>query len=241
MLTNKRHFMDARGLLLTGAHPKSGKTIACAGLAGVLNELGFQAQAMKPLSFQPTVSIRRSYEQAFFDRVVPPLQMVEVFSAESAQTLAPVDYQRLIEACRKRIYPYILEAPGNVASPIRYMEREMLDAIDLAKELGVPMILSVAKQPDIIGVLAPVFAYLWHRDAPAIGWLAVETEPAQTPDWDTEILYLRSHYELPYLGEIAYSPSISVEALQQGNLLRTTELGVDLLPIQQALDLLIPL
>lgn len=240
-MQSKRHFMDARGLLLTGVQPKCGKTVACAGLAGVLNDLGFQAQAMKPLSFQPAVSIRRGYEQAFFDRVIPPLQMVDVFSAESAQALAPVDYQRVIEACRKRTYPYILETPGNVASPIRYVGHEMLDAIDLAKEIGVPMIIVTAKQADIIGALAPVFAYLWHRDAPAIGWLAVETAPVQTPDWDTEILYLRSHYELPYLGEIAYSSSISVEALQQGNLLRTTEMGVDLLPIQQALDLLIPL
>src|SRR6476469_43966 len=108
-MQGKRHFMDARGLLLTGVQPKCGKTVACAGLAGVLNELGFQAQAMKPLSFQPPVTVRRGYEQAFFDRVIPPLQMVDVFSSESAHTLPPVDYQRVIEACRKRTYPYILE------------------------------------------------------------------------------------------------------------------------------------
>jgi dethiobiotin synthetase len=232
--------MDTRGLLVTGTHAKSGKTVACAGLAGVLNELGFQAQAIKPLSFQPGMSVRKGYEQAYFDRVVPPNQIVDVFSVESAQALTAVDYQRLIEACRKRVYPYILETPGNLASPVRYVQDEIIDSIDLAKAIEIPMLLVAAKQPDIIATLAPAFAYAWHRDAHVIGWLAVETAPTDVPHWDSEILYLRSHYDIPHLGEIGYSPSISVEALQQGNLLRTTEMGVDLLPIQQALDLLVP-
>jgi dethiobiotin synthetase len=235
-----RHPMDTRGLLVTGAHAKCGKTVACAGLAGVLNELGFQAQAIKPLSFQPRLSVRKAYEQAYFDRIVPPNQIVDVFSVESAHVLAPVEYQRLIEACRKRVYPYILETPGSLASAVRHMQDEIIDSIDLAKAIEIPMLLVAAKQPDMIATLAPAFAYAWHRDAPVIGWLAVETAPIETPHWDAEILYLRSHYDIPYLGEIAYSPSISVEALQQGNLLRTTEMGVDLLPIQQALDLLVP-
>lgn len=229
-----------RGLLVTGAHARCGKTIAAAGLAGVLNDLGFHAQAIKPLSFQPGMSVRKGYEQAFFDRIITPLQSVELFSAESPSTLGQIEWQRLLEVCRKRVYPYILESPGNVASPIRYVQHEILDAIDLAKALEIPMLIVTAKQSDIISILAPVFAYLWHRDANVAGWLAVETDPCSTPDWDNEVLYLRGHYEIPFLGEIPYSPSISSEALQQGNLLRSTEMGVDLLPIQQALNLLIP-
>ncbi|MCE3234515.1 MAG: hypothetical protein K0Q50_695 [Vampirovibrio sp.] len=235
-----RNPMDTRGIIVTGAHPKCGKTIAAAGLAGVLTDLGFQTQAIKPLSFQPSLSIRKGYEQTFFDRVIPPYQAVDVFSAESPTLLKPTEWQHLLEICRKRIYPYILETPGNAASPIRYVQNEIYDAVDLAKALEVSMLVVTAKQPDIISVLAPVFAYLWHRDAHVTGWLSVETNPIEAPDWDTEILYLRGHYDIPYLGEIAYSPSISVEAMQQGNLLRNTELGVDLLPIQQALNLLIP-
>ena len=70
--------------------------------------------------------------------------------------------------------------------------------------------------------------------------MAVDTQPARVPEWEQDVLFLRGHTDIPYLGEIAYSPSISVEALQQGNLCRITELGVDLLPIQQALNLLVP-
>ncbi len=235
-----RNPMDARGLIVTGTHPKCGKTVACAGLAGVLNELGFHAQAMKPLAFQPEVSLRKGYEQAFFDRIIPPLQHVDVLTTEAPRSVNPVAYQRLLETCRKRVYPYLLESPGNAATPIRFSSTELLDAADLAETLGLQMLVVTAKQPDIIGALAPVFAYLWSRDAKVAGWLAVETTPIDTPDWDQEILYLRAQYDVPFLGEIPYSPSISVEALQQGNLLRATETGVDLLPIQQALELLLP-
>lgn len=236
-----RNMMDARGMIITGTHPKCGKTIAAAGLAGVLNELGFHAQALKPLAFQPKVSLRRGYEQAFFDRVIPSMQMLDVLTAETPRAVSPIEYQRLLEACRKRVYPYLLETPGNAATPIRLSTSDMLDAADLAKTLGLPVLVVTSKQPDIIGAVAPVLAYLWSRDAKVAGWLAVETAPSQAPDWEYEMLYLRSQYDVPYLGEIPYSPSISVEALQPGNLLRATELGIDLLPIQQALDLLLPI
>jgi len=235
-----RNPMDARGLIVTGTHPKCGKTVASAGLAGVLNELGFHSQAMKPLVFQPRTSVRGCYEQAFFDRVIPPWQMVDVVAAESPRGVSPMDYQRLLETCRKRVYPYLLETPGNAATPVRFSSGDMLDSTDLAKTLGLPMLVVTSKQADIIGALAPVLAYLWSRDAKVAGWLTVETSPVETPDWEHEILYLRSQYDVPFLGEIPYSPSISVETQQQGNLLRATELGVDLLPIQQALELLLP-
>ncbi len=231
---------QAKGLVVTGVSPHCGKTVACAGIAGALGQLGFKAQAFKPLNFTPAVSIRGGHEQAFFNKIVPPVEQGETLTAPTPQAVGNADWQRLLETCRKRVYPYILEAPGNVASPIRYLDDQVLDTVDLAKALDLPLLLVSARQPDAIGTLAPIFAYLWHRDANVIGWISVETQPTQTPAWETEVLYLNHLYKTPYLGEIAYSPSISVEALQQGNLIRTTEMGVDLLPIQQALDLMIP-
>ncbi|WP_373532015.1 dethiobiotin synthase [Vampirovibrio sp.] len=235
-----RNLLDARGLLVTGTHAQCGKTVVCAGLAGVLNDLGFTAQAIKPFSFQPEVTIRGGYEQAFLDRLNPPRQALDLFSKPSPLKMSKQDWQQLQEICRKRIYPYLLESPGSVASPIRFVENELSDSVDLAKALEIPMLLVTQKKPDLIGTLAPMLAYLWSKDATVVGWLAVESQPTHAPDWDEEVFFLRGHSDIPYLGEIAYSPSISVEALQQGNLLRNTELGVDLLPIQQALNLLVP-
>lgn len=235
-----RNPMDARGLIVTGTHTKCGKTVACAGLASVLHDLGFHTQALKPLAFQPKVSLRRGYEQAFFDRIIPTMQVMDVLTAESPRGVSPIEYQRLVEICRKRVYPYLMETPGNAATPIRFATNEMLDCADLSRTLGLPIVVVTAKRKDLIGALAPSLAYLSHRDANVVGWMAVETEPTETPDWDYETLYLRTQYDIPFLGEIPYSPSISVETLQQGNLQRSTEIGVDLLPIQQSLDLLLP-
>lgn len=235
-----RNLTDARGLMVVGTHVKCGKTIACAGLAGVLNTLGFTAQAIKPLNFEPAITIRKGYEQAYFDRLVGQPQPVEVLSRESAHGVSVTDWQRWQEMCRKRVYPYVLEAPGRVASPLSFTLDGFLDAVDLAKGLEIPIVLVTSKQVDLSGALSPALAYLEKREAEVIGWLAVETAPIPTPDWDFEVLFVQKQSQLPYLGEIAYSPSISVETLQQGNLLRTTEMGVDLLPIQQALNLLIP-
>lgn len=229
-----------KGILLTGTQPRCGKTVACAGIVGTLGQLGFRMQAIKPLEFLPPVAVRKAHEQAFFDRLIPPQEHLELLAAESAHRVDHLLWERYLEACRKRVYPYLLETPGSVASPIRFVQDEVLDSIDLSQALQIPLLIVAPKQTDLIAAMAPIFAYVWHRDANVIGWLTVETQPTLAPDQERDILYLNHHYRFPYLGEIAYSPSISVEALQQGNLLRTTEAGLDLLPLQQALNLLVP-
>ena len=231
---------DSRGLIVTGTHAKCGKTVAAAGLAGVLNSLGFKVQAIKPLSFLPEVSIRKGVEQHFFDRLIRPLQPVDLFSVESADAVNTMEWQRMVEQCLRRVYPYLLEVPGSLASPLRFVKGEAQDCVALAQQLEVPILLVTAKSPEIINDMAQAFAYVRARQAPLIGWLAVETRAESLPCWQQDLLYLHHHYPFPYLGELAYSPSISVEAQQQGNLFRNTEIGLDLLPLQQALDISIP-
>ncbi len=228
------------GLVVAGAGTRCGKTVACAGLAGAMGALGFRVQAIKPFVFEPRVALRHGHDQAFFDKVQPPLQAVEVFSAESAFSAGLLQWNRLLETCRGMAYPYILEYPGTVATPLRFADDEALDAVDVAQALGVPLLVAVAKQPDLIGAMLPVLNYLWYKDAASVGWVAVETAPSHLLNWEDEIIYLSRQHPIPYLGEIAYSPSISVEALQQGNIIRNTESGIDLLPLQQALGVTVP-
>jgi dethiobiotin synthetase len=236
---------DAHGLIVTGTQARCGKTVLCAGLVGVLRELGFRAQAIKPLAFLPPLTIRRSFEQTYFDRLSPPLQPVDTLSAESPHAIEVRDWRRLIELCRKRAHPYILETPGGLSTPIRVTGEETLDAVDLAAALELPLLLAARKEEDILAVLPPVFAYAALRQAPLIGWVAVETEPpppgAAVTAWPQDLAYLNRYCNVPYLGEIPFSASVSVEALRQGNLFRITETGVDLLPIQQALNVSVPL
>lgn len=229
-----------RGIVVVGTHPKCGKTVASAGIAGTLKQVGFKVQAIKPLCFAAKVSISHGQEALFCDKVAPPLEVADSILAESAHQVSQKDWARMLDGCQRRAYSYLLEAPGMLASPVRNLQETILDAIDLAKDLDNPILIVTPKQPDIIAAMAPALVYLWNRNTQPLGWIAVETQPTSTPHWDMDVLYLVQHYQIPYLGEIGYSPSISVEACQQGNLLRTTEMGIDLLPIQQALDLRVP-
>jgi dethiobiotin synthetase len=229
-----------QGIIVVGTHPRCGKTVVSAGIASALTQLGFRSQAIKALGFTPKISITASKETFFFNKVLPPLEMAETIWAESAHQVTPKDWQRAMELCQRRTYSYILEAPGMVASPIRYIQNEVFDAADWAQALQSSLLIVTPKQPEVIASMAPVFSYLWRKNAPVLGWVAVEVIPVSAPSWEIDVLYLTQQYQVPYLGEICHSPSISVEACQQGNLIRTTEAGLDLLPIQQALQLLVP-
>lgn len=226
--------------MVVGTSARCGKTVACAGLAGAMAQLGFRLQAFKPLGFTPKLSITSARETLFFNKVLPPVEASETIWAESAHQTTVKHWQRVMELCQKRNFDFILEAPGQLASPLRYVQGEAFDATDWSQMLQTPLLIVTSKQPEVIAVMATAFSYLWRKNAVALGWIAVECAPVHLPNWETDVLYLTQQYQAPYLGEIAYSPSISVEACQQGNLIRTTETGVDLLPIQQSLQLLVP-
>lgn len=248
-----RNLHAPRGLIVTGTHARCGKTVVCAGLAGVMRELGFQVQAIKPMAFLPPTDIRKGYEQTFFDRLSTAaphheaaLQKVDILSAHSPHAVSPAEWRNLISLCHKRAYPYIFETPGSLSTPLRAGCDETPGVKELAEALALPVLLVTRKHPDILAILPPALAYAAHREIPLMGWVAVETEAVAASavsfnTWQDDLVYLSSYSNVPYLGEIPFSPSISVETFHQGNLLRLTEMGLDLFPIQQALDVAIPM
>ena len=234
----------ACGLVVAGVQPRCGKTVACAGLAGALTQLGFRIQAMKPLVFTsgktPDQAAHPEREMDFFNRVSPPLERVETVRAATPRRVSGLDWQRVLDVCRRRAFPYLLEAPGMPASPLCHTPGGSMDTVDLARALQGVLLLVAPKHPEIIAMIAPTLSYLREKNAACLGWIAVETVPAETPDWEADTLYLAQRHQTSYLGEITYSPSISVESCRQGNLIRLTETGVDLLPVQRALRLPVP-
>ena len=245
-----RNLHAPRGLIVTGTHARCGKTVVCAGLAGVMRDLGFQVQAIKPMVFSSSMDIRKGYEQAYFDRVTGSselaMQKVDVFSSLSPHAVGLAEWRHLVSLCHKRVYPYVFETPGSLATPIRASYDEVLDVKDLAEALALPVLLVTRKHPDILAVLLPVLAQAAYRQIPLMGWVAVETDAmsasaVSSESWQDDLVYLSRCSNIPYLGEIPFSPSISVETSHQGNLLRVTEMGLDLFPIQQAFDVAIPL
>ncbi len=226
------------GLVIAGTRPRCGKTVLTAGIAGTMRSVGLQVQTVKPLTFSEIE--KPNLDQAFLDLINRPLQAVTPICAPSPHELSTLDWNRVIDICRKMAYPTLIESPGTVAAPLKFQDQEVVDVGDFARVLGVKILLVTPKSPHLYSELVPALVYLLEQGANVIGWAGIETQPVHTPHWDVETLYISNRYRVPFLGELPYSPSISVEAMQQGNLIRLTEAGVDLLPIQSAMNMLIP-
>ena len=224
-------------LLMVGAVPRCGKTALAAGLAGALRALGFSVQTVKPLVF--TESGLGNTDQDFMDRINRPLVNLTTLTAPSPHEVSNLAWNRLLDSCKGIACPTLIESPGTVASPLKFVNDETMEAVDLARILGIPMLVVTRKSSSLIGDIVPTLAYLQDQSVPVVGWIAVETTLAHTPHWDEDALYVSSRFRVQHLGTIPYSPSISVELNQQGNLIRLTESNVDLLPLQQALHLMV--
>jgi dethiobiotin synthetase len=227
------------GVLIVGTQPKCGKTVITAGLAAAMIEGGFQVQAIKPLEFLPGISLMRGHDQIYLDKITRAMQHTDTIHAASCHDVSNIDWNRVTDVSRKTAFPVLLECPGTVAAPLRFTGDLVLDVVDFAKALGISILLVTPKSDQLVGQMAAALAYLNERQADIMGWVGVETSTTKAPYWETESLYLSHQYRLHCLGVLPYSPSISVEGLQQGNLIRLTEMSIDLLPLQQALKLMV--
>ena len=231
---------ESRNVLIAGATPRCGKTVACAGIAGVLLDLGFKVQATRPLVFDQNIAPGEiCVDQAYMELIEANrvMQRLETVVVPSPYDLSALLWNRMLENCKKPVYPLLIESTGSVAQPLRVEEDGFFDVLDLSDTLDAAIVLVGRKSPDVVAELAPALTYLYDGDADVLGWIAVETQAFDLPRWEQDYQLVSREYDVPFLGEIAWSPSISVEGLQQGNLLKLTEASLDLLPIQQAMNL----
>ncbi len=246
MMQTNREILDGvlltDGLIVASTHPGSGKTVMTAGLAGAIAEAGLRVQAIKPLEFTRGTR-KRQPDQEFMNRLLKPMQLTEIITAPTACEVTPVEWSRILHICRSLAYPVLIEMPGAVATPLSVCGGQVRDVTDLALDLNVPVLLVTPKSGHLIENITPVLAYLQSREVEITGWVAVETralEKSLFPRWDEEVFYITHRFSVPYLGELAYSPSINVELAYQGNLVHQAETGIDLLPVQMALRPVLP-
>lgn len=228
------------GLMIVSTTPRCGKTVITAGIASALLQEGLQVQAIKPLDFRPPMVIRQSLDQPFLNKATRTLQQIDPIEVESPYDLSNMNWARVVETARKMVFPALIEPPGTIGAALRHEGGSVIDAIELAKLLGIPVLIVTPKSPTLLEQAAPAFAYLQQRqgDIPlGIGWVGVESKPTQAPYWDNEAFYLSGQYRLPCLGTLPYSPHISVESMQIGDLTELTAMAIDLLPLQQALKI----
>lgn len=116
------------------------------------------------------------------------------------------------------------------------------DSRDLALELGFPVIIVARHNQEAIEKLILTHNYLTTGGVNVSGLVTVECTPgegavleARLTRSDLELL-LATRIAAPYLGALKYSPSISVTRVNQGNLVKVLENGVDLLAFRRALN-----
>ena len=226
------------GLLVVGTHRGCGKTVATAGLTAAMQDNGLTFQAIKPLEFAPSNSVIQTRDQDYMNRVTKVPQIPDNMVLANAHRMTNMDWNRLLHIMRTMTFPCLIEAPGTAASPLYYRNDELKDATALAHELNIKMLLVTHCSPYMIDNISPMITYLRSRQADLIGWMAVQTRDQTYADeyqyWQQDVDSISREYQLPYLGVIGYSPSISVEQGHQGNLIAQVQQGVDLFPIQLA-------
>lgn len=233
------------GLLVAGTEPRCGKTVVTTGLVAAMKDKGFLVQAIKPLSVgeDADTSLRVS-DQSYMNLVTRPLSPVDCLSINSPYDMTSAIWQKVQHLAKKPEVPCVIESPGSVTDAIGWVQGKRYDTTHFASALGIPMVLVCTKQPDFLSRLIPIVQYIRLQQGNILGWITTEPRPmaeAHLPQWEAEALWFQQEFQLPLLGELAFSPSINVQAGNQGNLIRQTLDGIDLFPLEQALNLLLPL
>ena len=234
------------GLIILGTESGCGKTVFMSGLAAALREEGFATQATKPIVLGAKQSAQS--ELSFISSVThTPMGYHQVFIETS---VAPDDttWLNAISQSRSKSILTFFELPGSCATPIGFdCDSTSLpswrDSADIAGQLDMPCILVAKHGSDAIEKLVLSAYYLTMKNVYILGLATVETTPGLGQEFEARMkrddfgMAVFCRTGAPYLGCIKYSPSISVPRVNQGNLIKLTSGGLDVLTVLKALNL----
>jgi dethiobiotin synthetase len=248
-LDNVDKSVSGGGLTILGTEFGCGKTTLITGLTALLNEQGFQARAIKPV-----VLGNWQAELSFISTITRiPLD----YNPELLETgigLNSTSWRNSSIAKGKPCELTLIELPGSCSTPLIYdsqlpmsIKSGWWDCCDLALQYGYPCLLVARHNSRMLEKLSVHSSYIKSKGLNLIGLITVEVSEGQGTTLQehltrtqTELLLL-TRTQIPYLGCIKYSPSISVAQGNQGNLIKLTSTGLELLGLMKALNLKIPL
>jgi dethiobiotin synthetase len=249
---NQEKDLRVEGLTILGTEFGCGKTVLTTGLAALLNQQGFQAQAIKPIVSGSQTSWQA--ELSFISTITgTPLDYLPVL-VEPGVGITTNSWRKIIVNKKVSSGPVLLELPGSCATPLIFdtqlpnaIDCAWWDSCDLAASFGYPCILVAKHNEEMMEKLSICSQYIKAKALKLIGLISVEVSPRYGGSLEerltrtqTEIL-LQTRTQIPYLGCIKYSPSISVPLVKQGNLIKLTSAGLELLGLIKALNLKVPL
>jgi len=242
---------QGRVVLVVGSEFGCGKTVFMCGVAGALRELGFRTRVFKPLIIGGR---KQSEDEVSFLATVgqTPVNYPVTF-LEGPLSIKETNWQNSVLMTRSPDQLTFVEMPGGAASPVCFEENSVgtmtntwRDSADLANEFIQPCIVVAKHQIDAIERLVMTCAYLQHKGLVVIATATVETEPNGGAELEKRrtradfSIGLNSKTGVPFLGCIKNSSSVSVPRVTQGNLIKQTESGLDLLPLLKAINLTMP-
>lgn len=227
-------------MLVLGTEAGCGKTVVLTGIAATLQQEGLACRATKPIQIGTKENCQG--ELAFIRSITQsPLNSPVQHIAEPGQ-LSLLGWHEAMRSCQNMSVNTFVELPASCASPITRLEDGLWkDTADFARQLGWPCLLVAKHDANFLEKLVLNSGYLTSRRLSIIGMVSVETTPnaASFTSPDLE-MSLQERTGVPYLGCLPFSPSIDVQNVNQGNLIKTTSCALDLLPIIRALNLCIP-
>lgn len=261
MLT--RQVFTVQGLTVVGTEAGCGKTAIMAGLARALRDQGQELRAIKPLAIGPREKLER--ELSFLSLVtgtprnygaiaVGEKQPGDVYWTEALSLVRSGRLFTMVETCGSAVTPICFETGLDIDGRETAQSKQRSgqnsgssgchwrDSRDLALELGFPVIIVARHNQEAIEKLILTHNYLTTGGVNVCGLITVECTQgegamleARLTRSDLELL-LATRIAAPYLGALKYSPSISVTRVNQGNLVKVLENGVDLLAFRRALN-----
>jgi dethiobiotin synthetase len=241
---------SASSLNILGTEFGCGKTILMSGLSALLREQGFTVAAKKPVLIGS--KREREAERAFISsisRTPPSISSIEI---ERGATLTKQQWLQAVNAGKLGTLFSLIELPAGLATPLSFDWQGASngaywrDSTDLAKEFGAFCLLVAKHNDDAIEKLTLSASYAQKKGLELLGLATVETSENQGRN--LELIFPRDKVELslhsvtgvPYLGCVKYSQSISVGNINQGNLVKMTGGGIELLSVLKRLNLRVP-
>jgi len=237
---------EVTGLTIVGTESGCGKTVFMTGLSALLRQQGVNVRAVKPICLG--AKERAEAEISFICSISRTPRNYSSVVISSAKNLTNAQWTHSLSIGLGSGLT-LVETPGSCASPMSFEQNSVgtlahawKDSRDFACELNYPCIIVAHHNHEAIEKL--VMAYTYMKDfLPIAGLVTVETKADEGKQLESRLtrsevaLLLASRTRAPYLGCLKFSPSISVPRVNQGNLVKVTAEGIDLLLILKTLNL----
>jgi dethiobiotin synthetase len=242
--TNK----NGAGVVIVGTQAGCGKTVLACGLAGALREQGFNPRVLKPVF----IGTRKAAEQeiSFISTAGKSPPSYPMIFLERPANATDSNWQNAVAMTVGPNQLNLIEMPGGCATPVCYESTGVQsgawrDSADLAREFDLPCILVAKHQRDALESLVLGASYLKSQGLEVLALATVEVVQSGGAELENHTarddfsMGLFSRTNVPFMGCMKFSPSISVPSVTQGSLIKTTA-GLDLLILLRALNLGVP-